>query len=336
MEIVPLDAADPDAMAAWHATYHDAMVFGQDHPSPLMLEEMRADFLGERTGRRTQPVGGYVDGECVAIGVVELPQLDNLDVAHVDVGTRPESRRRGYGSAILEHLTAVAVQNGRRTLQAEASWPYGAPTNGTGTPGAGFLTAHGFAFCLGDVKRMLDLPVAEALLDRLQQDAAPYHGDYALRDFAGPVPADIIDGFGDLVGSLMAEAPTGAMEIEAEVIDATRIRADEKVLEASGRTRYVTVAVARDGGLAAYTELAVPSYEPERVYQWGTLVRPEHRGHRLGIATKVHNLRRLQAREPGRTAVTTYNAEANRHMIAVNEALGFRPVGRLGEFQRRL
>ena len=88
--------------------------------------------------------------------------------------------------------------------------------------------------------------------------------------------------------------------------------------------------------MVAYSELVVPTYDPERVYQWGTLVRREHRGHRLGLATKVHNLRRFQEQRAGRSAVFTYNAEVNRHMIAVNEALGFRPVGRLGEFQKQL
>jgi len=51
---------------------------------------------------------------------------------------------------------------------------------------------------------------------------------------------------------------------------------------------------------------------------------------------KVENLRRVQAAEPDRTALYTWNAEVNRHMIAVNEALGFRPVGRLGEFVKQL
>ena len=150
------------------------------------------------------------------------------------------------------------------------------------------------------------------------------------------MPEDIIDAFGDLVGSLITEAPMGDLDFEPEVFDATRIRADEKVFEASGRTKYTTVAVAPDGSLVAYSELVVPTYDPEHVYQWGTLVRPEHRGHRLGMATKVHNLRRFQAAESGRTRLFTYNAEVNTHMIGVNDAMGFRPVQRLGEFQKKL
>ena len=34
--------------------------------------------------------------------------------------------------------------------------------------------------------------------------------------------------------------------------------------------------------------------------------------------------------------LTTYNAEVNAHMIGVNEEIGFRPVARLGDFQKRL
>lgn len=336
MEIRRLDAADPAAMADWHAAFHAAHVHGQDYPTPWMLEEMRAEFLGDRTGERTEPFGVYVDGTCVGTGSVVLPQMDNLHIARVEVATHPDHRGRGYATALLEHLTAVAVAQGRTTLNADAVWAHDAPPDGVGTPNADFLTRHGFAFSLGDVKRVLDLPVDDVLLARLADEAAPSHTDYTLRHFDGPVPEDIIDAFGDLVGSLISEAPMGDLDFEPEVFDATRIRADEQVFEASGRTKHTTVAIAADGSVVAYSELAVPSYDPEHVYQWGTLVLPEHRGHRLGMATKVHNLRRLQAAEPRRVRLFTHNAEVNTHMIGVNDALGFRPVGRLGEFQKKL
>ena len=337
MQIRRLDPSDPEAMRAWHTAHTEAHVHGLQHPSPRMLEEVRAELLSSRVGSRTEPFTGDVDGRVVTTGVLELPLLDNLSQARVDVATPPAERRRGHATAMLDHLTRLARSHGRDVLLAEASWPYDAPTDGAGTPNADFLTARGFRLSLGDVKRVLWLPVEDTLLDRLAADAAPYHAGYVLRSWLGPVPEDVIDRFGALVGRLITEAPAGEdQDFEPEVFDATRIHDDEKVMAEAGRTKYTTIATAPDGTVVAYSEIGVPAFDPGTVFQWGTLVLPGHRGHRLGMATKVANLRRLQEGEPDRDRVYTWNAEVNRHMIAVNEALGFTPVQRLGEFVRRL
>ena len=88
--------------------------------------------------------------------------------------------------------------------------------------------------------------------------------------------------------------------------------------------------------LVAYTDLVLTTHESERAYQWGTLVRTDHRGHRLGLAVKVANVRRLQDTQPQITTVVTFNADVNAPMVAVNERLGFRPVQWLGELQKKL
>jgi hypothetical protein len=56
----------------------------------------------------------------------------------------------------------------------------------------------------------------------------------------------------------------------------------------------------------------------------------------LGVAVKVRNLEFLQSREPDAPVVITDNAESNEHMVGINVRLGFRPVERSGEFQKRL
>ena len=114
------------------------------------------------------------------------------------------------------------------------------------------------------------------------------------------------------------------------------VREKEETLARQGRTKYNTVALSATGEVVAYTDLATTVHEPGRAYQWGTLVHRAHRGHRLGVAVKVANLRLLQSERPDIVRLTTYNAEVNAHMIGVNEALGFRPVARLGDFQKRL
>jgi len=336
LEITPLDAADPAAMAAWHAAYHAAHVAGRAYSTPWMLEEMRADLTADRPGSRSLGFSGHVDGTLVTTGLLGLPLMDNLHAADVEVHTHPAHRGRGHGSRMLEHLEGVAREHGRRTLRSEAVTPYAGAADGSGHPHADFLLHRGFTFALGDVMRVLDLPADERLLQRLADEAAPRHAGYRIRQFAGPVPEDIVEPFGALVGAVQTEAPTGELDVEPEVFDAARIRADEEVFAASGRTKYTTVAVAPDGTVVAFSEVAVPAHDPGRVYQWGTLVLREHRGRRLGQATKAHNLLWLQRERADLTLLVTYNAEVNRHMIAVNEAMGFRPVERLGEYQRTL
>lgn len=54
------------------------------------------------------------------------------------------------------------------------------------------------------------------------------------------------------------------------------------------------------------------------------------------LALKAANLELLVREEPAVETVVTYNAQVNDHMVAINDRLGFCPVERLGEFERRL
>ena len=50
---------------------------------------------------------------------------------------------------------------------------------------------------------------------------------------------------------------------------------------------------------------------------------------------KIANLRALDAIVPAPQLVYTFNAEENRHMLDVNEAVGFRAVGHTGAWRKR-
>ena len=215
-----------------------------------------------------------------------------------------------------------------------AGWAYDSGSDGEGASGPGFARAVGYDLALSEVQRELRLPVDEQLLERLAVGAAPAHAAYSLRSWVGPVPDDLLRGWAELTSTLVTEAPTGDLEIEQEAVDPAAIREREAVVERQGRTKYNTVALDADGTVVAYSDLATTVHEPGRAYQWGTLVRPQDRGHRLGVVVKVANLRLLQGERPDIVRLTTYNAEVNRHMIGVNEAMGFAPVARLGDFQK--
>ena len=337
MEIVELDVHDDAAAAAWHAAYSASDRFGREETATVwQLAELLADWRAELATRWIGAWSGIVGGEVVVTGMVRTPLMDNLSLASLEVQTHPDHRRRGYGSAMLAHLERVAADRGRSVLGAEIAYPYESPADGKGHPNAEFLTSHGFRYALGDVQRQLDLPVSDELLDQLAEEAAARASAYSLRSFVGAAPDDVIEAYAAMTASLTTEAPTGELEIEAEAGGVAEFREYEALMVEQGRTRHTTLAFAPDGTLAGYTELVSTIHEPGRIYQWGTLVPTAHRGHRLGLALKVANLRFLQEHQPDAHLVTTWNAEVNSHMIGVNEQLGFRPVERLGEFQKRL
>lgn len=76
--------------------------------------------------------------------------------------------------------------------------------------------------------------------------------------------------------------------------------------------------------MAGLTQVNVDPAVPGWAFQEITAVTREHRGHRLGMLTKVEMLTRLAADEPGIRQIMTFNAVENEHMIDVNAQLGHR------------
>ena len=337
LEIRTINPRDRSAFDAWHAVYLAAETFGREKwANPWQLEEYRADRTRPVSYREAVMYAGVVDDEVVVVGDLEVPLIDRPHHALLQVFTHPSHRRRGHGSRMLVTLELAARARGRRIFDAETAYPYDGPADGTGSAGVEFARRHEYAFGLGDVMRVLDLPVAPSLLEELQAEAAPHHPAYPLRSWVGHVPDDIVEQWVALNAALDTQAPTGDLEKQEMLPDVAAHRAREAFMDLQQRTAFHTVAVAADGRLAAYNELVLPALDPGRVYQWGTLVAPEHRGHRLGLAVKAVNLAQLQAAHPEPLLLTTYNAEVNSHMIGINERLGFRPVERLGEFQKKM
>lgn len=336
-QITEVDRFDDAALAAWHAVLDAAAREGvEDVATVWTLPELTL-MLREPSRRRWNAAYvARIGARVVGAGWFSVPLLDNLDRAEVGVGVESGSRRRGVGRALLAHLEGIARERGRTLLDGEAQWPSEYDDEGTGWPGAEFARAQGFTLALGDMQRELALPVDEALLADLAADAAPHHRDFLLRSWVGAVPDELAPSWLALSNTLMTEAPTGEREVEDEGLDVAAMRESDALLVKQGRTRYNTVALDAAGDVVAYTDVGVTVHEPGRAYQWGTLVRRDERGHRLGLAVKVANLQLIQRERDDLQRMFTWNAEVNSHMIDVNERLGFRPVARLGEFQKRV
>ena len=259
----------------------------------------------------------------------------SLDGAEIDVHVRPDVRRRGHGSRMLRRVESVAAAAGRSRFDSRVQWLERGPADGAGMPGMEFARVHGYRFGIGEVQRELPLPVAADHLARLAAASAPHHAAYRIRTWSGPVPEDLVAGWLAVSTTLMTEAPAGTVEREDLTADVAAHREAEAAQARQRRTPWHAVALDPSGEVVAQSMLMVPEHDPVFVHQWGTLVRRDHRGHRLGLALKVANLRALQhdLDTEGRRVVT-WNAEDNGPMIDINERLGFVATARSADLQK--
>ena len=150
------------------------------------------------------------------------------------------------------------------------------------------------------------------------------------------MPADLAASYVALKNLLGVEAPMGDLEVEAGRETAAELAVQDRYLSEAGRTRVASYALDAGGEVVAYSVAAVSNEHHDHVDQWGTLVDPAHRGHRLGMAVKCAQLRALSEGFSDKDFVETTNAETNAHMVAINEALGFEVAQVYGDFQKRL
>ena len=133
------------------------------------------------------------------------------------------------------------------------------------------------------------------------------------------------------------DAPTDDLDIEDEVYSPERVRAYEQAQLDKGRRLFRVFARHRGSAeLAGHTVVVVDGERPELADQHDTTVVGSHRGHRLGLLLKADMNLWLREVQPQITEISTWNAESNDHMIGVNEAIGYRILGRELELQKSL
>ncbi|HMO10688.1 MAG TPA: GNAT family N-acetyltransferase, partial [Actinotalea sp.] len=202
--------------------------------------------------------------------------------------------------------------------------------------GARFAARHGYSLAQAERYSMLELPVGPRLLDRLHTQAAAVAGDaYRLIGWTDRTPDEWVDGIAALLTRMSTDAPLGELDIREEPWDAARLRVYEAQRAAGGFAVHMVAAQhVETGELAGFTAVECPLDKPEVVEQGDTIVLRAHRGHRLGLLLKAEMLRRLTVERPEARRVHTWNAEENDHMLGINVALGFRPRGVVGVWQK--
>jgi GNAT superfamily N-acetyltransferase len=328
-----LDPQDDAEFAAFHAAYAAASDFERPHADTWSLAEFVVPF--RRTSSAVEHYGLIADeaGDVVGVAVIELPLTENLELGLAAVFVPPEHRRRGIGTALARQVATDLRQRGRSSWMCQIPGRRCDQPDDTVVPGEAFAARLGMTLRQWELQRWLALPAPTERLEALASQAVDKHRDYRLVRWVNACPDEYVEAYCRLKSAMVDEMPTGELELETEVWDEARLRDTEAQQDAQQRDRYLHVAVAPDGSIAGHTELVVPKHDPDVVYQWDTLVLPEHRGHRLGLALKVANLAWVQATHPERRSLRTWNAESNGPMIAVNDALGFEAVEYEGRWQ---
>jgi GNAT superfamily N-acetyltransferase len=330
MEIRRLDPHDDAQMRrfheiGWRAERED----GRPWNSFWTYQEM-AGLIREPTDDQRMDCFCVYDGDrMVAGGLVDLSLMDNLDKAFVFPAVEPELRGRGFGGMLLEALVEHAGDNGRSQVTGMTAVPF-EERYSSGI--LRFADKHGFRLANTEIMRILRLPVPDGLLEEVRRESAARHGGYEIETYVDDLPEQYLPSYCHLRNQLALDAPTGDLDFEEEASTPETIRQRLERNKRSGRTTYLSLAVL-DGEAVAHSDIAVPPSGTES-HQLGTLVRRDHRGHRLGAAVKVANLEALQRDRPDITEVHTQNAETNEWMVRINERLGFEPVAVCPEFLR--
>ena len=332
LEVVPVDPYDTAAFDEWFGVwrridfetwpegpgwqYVELLAMAQDKDGPVE----RRPLVARRAG--------------VAVGVagIEMFRLDNRHLVQFEVRVLPEHRRQGVGTALVEATERVARDAGRSELSGEDEVPLRPGFVDTVAPFARHL---GFTVAQRSVRRCFSLPLDEARAAALGGHPKARPAGYTLTTFVDRWPEDSLDDRAELGRRMSTDMPAGERAVEEQGWDAARVRALEASLAAQNRAKVITAARHdATGRMIAFTEVVIPLGAPESAWQHDTLVLREHRGHGLGFAMKVANMLAVQERYPDVRRISTWNAEENTPMIAVNDEIGCEVVSHSTTWQR--
>jgi GNAT superfamily N-acetyltransferase len=279
-------------------------------------------------GEVETPFLGLDGSTPVAVGRFATSEYDNLHLAWLGVQVHPAHRRRGHGTAMLEWLFEQTRSAGRTSVGIDG-WESEATR--------GFAAAHGLEPKSAAIQRrqvLAELDWDE--IERLHAEALAAAAAYEVVRREGPTPDDELEGVAEMA-SAINDAPTDELDIEDEVFSADRMRGYEQAQLNRGHHLFRTVARLRaTGELAGHSVVVVDGERPHLGEQHDTSVVGSHRGHRLGLLLKTDMNLWLRGAQPQLAEISTWNAESNSPMIGVNEAIGYRIMGRELEFQKSL
>ncbi|WP_431795534.1 N-acetyltransferase family protein [Microbacterium enclense] len=287
-----------------------------------------------------------LDGEVVGRVGLDLPQEAGARTGLWLIELRRSAWGRGIGRAAHELIERTAREHGRTILQSWAEHPAAegprleAPTGFGSIPldrAARFYLDAGYTLEQIVRQSRLDLADSEPHLRTLLTGAESAATGYRVIQWTLPTPPEFVDAFAYMKSRMITDAPAAGLDYDEEIWDAARVTDWERRYTEADRHVLVTVAQHVDSGeLAAFNELSIGKDRTAVTQQEDTLVVASHRGHRLGMLVKCAGLLAWREAIPESPRVLTWNAEENRPMLSINEAIGFAPMSYEGAWQKVL
>jgi hypothetical protein len=199
-----------------------------------------------------------------------------------------------------------------------------------------FASACGATPGLVDRQNRLQVKHLDAqLLENWVARAAERAGDYELVCFDGICPDEWLTGFAEVI-SVMNTAPRVEGTDDVVTTEQQVRESEEAHLRSGGWGWTVCVCHHPSRRLVGYTELGGSSHRPWLAEQGDTGVDAAHRNLGLGRWMKAVNALRLLEERPETMVIETWNAGVNAPMLAINDAMGFRPVAEWQEWRLEL
>lgn len=291
-------------------------------------------------------------GDVLGIAKVDLSISDNPKLAVFSLVVRESARGRGVGAVLEQAVRDFLASQGRSHL---ISYYFAALANsgaelsqldlparsGTGTvradsASAKFLLRRGYEPYQIERISLARLPDQTERLRIFNAARTASSLDYETLTWAGPTPEELLADAARLRSVMSTDVPLADLDLEAEYWDQQRVqKADQDITVADRQQLQTFVRHRPSGEMVGFTRIFVDNTKQDIGHQWETLVVSAHRGHRLGMLIKAANHAALCEYWPNLNRLLTGNAEENDHMLAINEALGYRPYGQIAMWDTR-
>jgi GNAT superfamily N-acetyltransferase len=160
--------------------------------------------------------------------------------------------------------------------------------------------------------------------------------EYSLIGFDDVCPEEWLEQY-VAVNDVMNTAPLERLDMEDFHLTPERVR--EKEARRARTHRHAWTLIARHeptGYFAGFTEVGFADWMGDLMWQGDTGVDPAHRDKGLGRWLKAAMALRVLDERPEVSRIDTWNAGSNRPMLAINVAMGFRPLKYYGNWQKEI